>query len=237
MPVLALQAVALPDGVYPASSVPDGAGHPPADPAQDPAAAGMPREPVLDSRDVIVVDANAPGTPGDPLENINLQSFELTQQVDSAVVAPMAQAYEDDLPKPLRNGLRNFLRNLMEPVNALNFLLQMKPGKAIETLGRFTINTTVGLGGLLDVAARPAFNLPYRRNGLANTLGYYGVGPGPFLMLPLVGATTLRDLLGSGVDQAIVPFAVGAPLDTPYYAIPAYAVNSLQLDASKNSRI
>ncbi|MGQ7830473.1 MlaA family lipoprotein [Altererythrobacter sp. Z27] len=177
---------------------------------------------------VIVVSAEARNPLKDPLENVNAATFEITQKVDQAVVAPIAEVYEEDLPGPVRKGLRNFFRNLMEPVNALNFLLQLKPGKAVETVGRFAINTTVGVGGLFDVAKKEPFKLPYRRNGFGNTLGYYGVGPGPFLVVPLVGATTLRDLIGTGIDQSILPFAVGKPFNTPYYAIPAFTVNSLE---------
>src|SRR3546814_6026547 len=88
---------------------------------------------------------------------------------------------------PVRDGLGNALRNISEPVNFLNFLLQFKIGKAAETLGRFVVNTTFGVGGLVDVAKTKPFNLPYRRNGFANTLGFYGVEPGPYFYLPLVG--------------------------------------------------
>ncbi|MFC3101807.1 VacJ family lipoprotein [Altererythrobacter lauratis] len=190
-----------------------------------------------ESQDVIIVEGNLAAPPGDPLERVNIEVYEVTQSIDRNFVAPVAEVYRDDLPKPLRNGLRNFLRNLLEPVNFINFLLQLKPGKAIETLARFTINTTVGIGGLFDIAAGPEFQLPYRRNGLANTLGYYGVGPGPFLVLPLVGATTLRDIIGNTLDQAIVPLAVGSPLNTPYYAIPAYTVNSLQFRIEFDERL
>lgn len=176
----------------------------------------------------IIVTGDLPPPPGDPLVKLNETTFAVTQSVDRAVVQPVAEVYEEKLPKPVRRGLRNFFRNLLEPVNFLNYMLQLKPGKAAETLGRFTINSTVGVAGLIDVAKKKPFNLPYRRNGLANTLGYYGVGPGPFLMVPLVGATTLRDLLGGLIDQSVVPLAVGAPFDTPYYAVPAYTVNSLE---------
>ncbi len=178
--------------------------------------------------DVIVVEGSGRAPSGDPLAGVNETTYQITQKVDAAVVAPMATVYEEDLPKPVRNGLRNFLRNLMEPVNFINYLLQLKPGKAVETLGRFAINTTVGIGGLIDVAEEKPFNLQYRRNGFANTLGYYGVGPGPFLVLPLFGSTTVRDLLGNGLDQLVVPLALGKPFNTAYYAIPAYTVNSLQ---------
>nr|WP_298898596.1 VacJ family lipoprotein [uncultured Altererythrobacter sp.] len=193
--------------------------------------------PPIEGENVIVVTGEGADPLKDPLENVNIQAYELTQDIDKALVEPIAEVYEEDLPSPIRKGLRNFLRNLMEPVNALNYLLQLKPGKALETVGRFAINTTVGVGGLFDVAKKEPFNLPYRRNGFANTLGYYGVGPGPFLVLPLVGATTLRDLLGSGIDQSILPFAVGKPFNTPYYAIPAYTVNSLEFRIEFDERI
>ena len=193
--------------------------------------------PPTDGGNVIVVTGEGADPLKDPLENVNIQAYELTRDIDKAFVEPIADVYEEDLPSPIRKGLRNFLRNLMEPVNALNYLLQLKPGKALETVGRFAINTTVGVAGLFDVAKKEPFNLPYRRNGFANTLGYYGVGPGPFLVLPLVGATTLRDLLGSGIDQSILPFAVGKPFNTPYYAIPAYTVNSLEFRIEFDERI
>lgn len=186
---------------------------------------------------VIVVTAEGRDPLKDPLEQVNIAAYKLTQEVDAALVAPIAGVYKDDLPSPVRKGLRNFFRNLMEPVNALNFLLQLKPGKAFETLGRFAINTTVGVGGLIDVAKKKPFNLPYRRNGLANTLGYYGVGPGPFLVLPLVGSTTLRDLLGGLADQSVLPVVVGKPFDSLIYAIPAYTVNSLEWRIEFEERI
>lgn len=175
----------------------------------------------------IVVQARTEAPPGDPMIAINEKSYEAVQAVDDAVVAPTAMAYKKAVPSPVRKGLRNFLSNLTEPVIALNFLLQLKPGKAAETLGRFAINSTVGVGGLVDVASKKPFNLPYRRNGLAYTLGYYGVGPGPYLFLPLVGPTTVRDLFGLTVDRALLPLAVGKPLTDPAYVIGSNVVKSL----------
>lgn len=177
------------------------------------------------------------GQPGDPLGAVNQEVFEISQQVDRVLVEPIAVAYEEDIPKPVRFGLRNFFRNLREPVNALNYLLQLKPGKAAETLGRFAINSTIGVGGLVDVAKREPFGLPYRRNSFGDTLGYYGVGPGPFFVLPLIGSTTLRDLFGSGLDQAIIPTAIGKPFNTPYYAVPAYTVTSLEFRIEYDDRL
>lgn len=199
-------------------------------PPASPASAGdaPPADQPITGDDVIIVEGAVGPPPGDPAAQLNEAVFNVAQDIDMAVVGPVAEVYEEDIPKPLRNGLRNFLRNLLEPVNAINFLLQLKPGKAFETLGRFVINSTVGVAGVFDMASRDPFNLPWRRNGLANTLGYYGVGPGPYFYLPLIGATSLRDMFGSLVDQAVVPFIVGPPLDTPYYAVPAYTISSLQ---------
>ena len=142
---------------------------------------------------------------GDPLEPFNAASFEAAQAVDNAVVGPAALAYEKNVPGPLRTGLRNFLLNLREPVVFFNYVLQLKVGKAAETAGRFLLNSTVGIAGVIDVAKRKPFNLPLRRNSFANTLGFYGVGPGPFFFLPLVGPTTLRDLGGTVTDQLLIP--------------------------------
>lgn len=188
-------------------------------------------------RDVIVVTGETDARKKDPLVQVNEAAFQVTQAVDGAVVKPIADVYEEGLPSPVRKGLRNFFRNLLEPITALNDFLQLKPGRAFKTLGRFAINSTIGLGGVLDVAEKKPFNLPYRRNGFANTLGYYGVGPGPFLVLPLVGATTLRDVLGNTFDQSIIPFAVGKPFNTPVYAIPAFTVNSLEWRITFDERI
>jgi phospholipid-binding lipoprotein MlaA len=109
----------------------------------------------------------------------------------------------------------------------LNFLLQGKLGKTFETLARLAINSTLGLGGLIDIAAKPGIGLPYRRNGLANTLGFYGVGPGAYLYLPVTGATTVRDLFGSTLDQALLPLAVGRPFNRPAYAAGYFVINGL----------
>ncbi|NKB15755.1 MAG: VacJ family lipoprotein [Sphingomonadales bacterium] len=162
----------------------------------------------------------------DPIEQINAESYRITQAVDEALVEPLAYAYRDGLPEPIRDGLGNVVRNLGEPSNALNFLLQGKVGKAFETLGRLAINSTIGVGGLFDVAGKKA-DLPYRRNGFANTMGFYGVGPGPYLYLPVTGATTARDLLGSTLDQLLLPIAVGKPFNQTEFAASYFVVNGL----------
>lgn len=175
----------------------------------------------------IVVEGEIGPPKSDPMERVNEESYRLTQAVDQALVEPVAYAYRDGLPGPVRDGLGNVVRNLGEPSNALNFLLQGKVGKAFETLGRLAINSTLGIGGLIDVAEKPGIGLPYRRNGFANTLGYYGVGPGPYLYLPVTGATSVRDLAGSTLDQLLLPLAVGKPFNRPAYAATYFVVNGL----------
>ena len=208
---------------------------PPADSPVSPA--DTTAAPPPDTDEDIVVTGESRPPPGDPMEKVNEKSFEAVQAIDRAVVGPVANTYQEAVPSPIRSGLRNFLRNLGEPVNALNYLLQFKPGKAAETVGRFAINTTVGVAGVMDVAKRKPFHLPYRANGFANTMGYYGIGPGPYFYLPLAGPTTLRDALGDGLDRLVLPLAVGAPFNNPAYVIPAYVISSLDSRADYEAEV
>lgn len=188
-----------------------------------------------DERDITVRARRA--SPGDPMAAINAKSFAITEAVDNAVLGPAAMAVENNVPKPITDGLHNFLYNIHEPVAFLNFLLQLKPGKAAETLGRFTINSTLGIGGLFDVAKKRPFKLPYRTNGFAYTLGYYGIGPGPFLFLPLFGSTSLRDLIGDNVDRLVVPLAFSKPFNRPAYFIPAGVFRTLDRRADFDNQL
>ena len=185
----------------------------------------------------IVVTARPRSVRGDPLQQVNAQSFAVTQAVDGAIVGPVSLAYENALPAPVRSGLRNFLNNLHEPVVALNFLLQLKPGKAAETAGRFAINSTVGAVGVLDIAKRRPFNLARRPNGFADTFGYYGIAPGPFLFLPLIGATTVRDLIGGTLDGSVLPLAIGRPFNRAIYTIPTGVVRGLDRRAEFDEKL
>ena len=147
--------------------------------------------------------------------------------MDKHVIRPIAHGYAQAIPSPVRKAPPNLLNNLDEPIVFVNFLLQLKPGKAVETLGRFTINSTLGVAGLIDMAKRKPFHLPRRSNGLADTLGYYGVGPGPYLFLPLIGSTTIRDMFGRIVDLSLVPTVVGKPFNNPTFALAKGALSSL----------
>lgn len=213
-----------PSPVLPTTASADAATPPPASPteavepvqpiATDTADASA-QSPVDDEQSEIVVSGSFESTPGDPLEQFNAESFEILQSIDGAVVEPVAKAYNKGLPKPVRQGLRNFFSNLDEPFVFAAYVLQLKPHSAVRTAARFAINSTLGLAGVVDVAKRKPFNLPYKPNGLANTLGYYGVGPGPYFYLPIVGPTTLRDLVGDSVEIFVRPIAIGGPLLDP----------------------
>ncbi len=163
----------------------------------------------------------------DPLRAVNAKSFAATQAVDSAVIGPLSMAYAHTLPRPVRSGIHNFLYNLREPVVFVNFLVQLKPGKAAETVGRFAVNSTLGAAGLFDVARKKPFHLPRRANGFADTLGYYGVHNGPFLFLPITGPTTVRDLIGGTLDRLLLPLGVGKPFTKTYFTAPLGVLGAL----------
>lgn len=180
------------------------------------------------SSDVVVT---ARDTRGDPMSSVNAVALEAAEAVDGALVGPMALAYERNVPSPVRSGLRNFLLNLREPIVFANYVLQLKFGKAAETAGRFLVNSTLGVAGVVDVAKREPFRLPLRRNSFANTLGFYGIGPGPFFFLPLIGPTTLRDLLGTVADQALIPIQPIRPSGGVAYTAPVGVLSALDYRA------
>jgi phospholipid-binding lipoprotein MlaA len=107
----------------------------------------------------------------DPMVGVNLKTYAVVQAADKVVIGPAAMAYKKSLPSPLRMGLHNFLFNMREPSVFVAFLVEHKIGKAFETLGRFTINTTIGVGGVFDIAKRKPFKLPWRPNGMADAMG------------------------------------------------------------------
>ena len=222
--------------------LPAGPESPPAEPVETPPeGAILPPAPVdptaeSDGGEIVVVGDPAP-PPGDPLVQLNAEAFEVSQAVDKAVVEPIAESYEEGVPKPVRAGLRNFFRNLASPVIFLNFLLQLKPLRAMETLARFAINSTVGIAGFVDVAKKEPFSLPYRPNGFGNTLGYYGVGPGPYFYLPLVGSITLRDAFGGVIDGLVLPMTVGAPFNDPKFTVPRGAIRSIDYRVEYDEQI
>jgi phospholipid-binding lipoprotein MlaA len=136
--------------------------------------------------------------PGDPLEPVNRQIFKFNDAIDRAVAQPVARGYQKVTPQPVRQAISNFFSNLGDLGNAANNLLQLKITDATEDIMRFAMNTTFGIGGLLDFAT-PA-GLPKHHEDFGLTLGRWGVPSGPYLVLPLFGPSSIRDSTGYVVD-------------------------------------
>lgn len=137
--------------------------------------------------------------PRDPLEPFNRGVYRFNDALDKAVLKPVATAYRDVLPGPVRRGVGNFFGNLEDAWSFVNNALQLKGQAAAESLVRFGVNTFLGLGGILDVASE--MNIDKHTKDFGHTLGYWGVAPGPYLVLPLLGPSTLRDTVALPVDM------------------------------------
>lgn len=173
--------------------------------------------------------------PGDPLEGINRTMFRIFQAVDKAVFRPLALGYRHVVPRPVRSGVRNFFSNLGEPIVFLNDALQLRPRRAVRTFGRFTINSVLGVGGLIDVATPEA--LPHHDNGFGSTMAFYGVKSGPYVFVPFLGPTTLRDLAGGIGDGMVLPTVVGVPFDRIEYQIPRAVITGLDQRAEADDEL
>ena len=150
------------------------------------------------------VNANAtqPESQKDPLQPLNRQIFAFNDVLDRHVARPLAVQYKDKVPSDVRGSYRQFRKNLGEPWNVVNQLIQGRPVRAAESLGRFTINTITSLG-FADPARR--LGLSAEEENFGTTLGYYGVPSGAYLVLPLFGPSTFRDGLGTIVDSQARP--------------------------------
>jgi phospholipid-binding lipoprotein MlaA len=140
----------------------------------------------------------------DPLEKENRVLFDVTFQLDRAVIRPVAVAYRDVVPSGVRDSIRNFINNLGSPVTFANDVLQGDVDRAGTTLFRLGVNTTIGIGGLFDPAT--GWGYPRHSSDFGVTLGTYGVGEGPYLFIPILGPSNIRDLSGYGVDFLFDPF-------------------------------
>ncbi|OUD12652.1 ABC transporter [Thioflexithrix psekupsensis] len=142
-------------------------------------------------------------TSPDPLEPLNRRIFGFNQAVDEVILKPLAVTYQELTPEPVNQGITNFFSNLSELSVIANDLLQFKLKQAASDSGRFVINTTLGLLGFLDLATH--FGYPKNYEDFGQTLGYWGVGSGPYLVLPLLGPSSIRDTAGRGVDGFFDP--------------------------------
>jgi phospholipid-binding lipoprotein MlaA len=148
----------------------------------------------------------------DPLEPMNRVFFEFNRIMDGLLLEPAARIYRGVTPQFFRDAVNNFLDNLNTPVVLANDILQGEPYRAERTLGRFMLNTIMGVGGLVDVGG--LLGMPERHNeDFGQTLAIYGVGEGPYLVLPLLGPSNPRDTFGFVVDFAFDPMTYVAPRD------------------------
>jgi phospholipid-binding lipoprotein MlaA len=148
---------------------------------------------------VLSACATTGGDPRDPLEPLNRAVFRFNDAIDEAVFQPVARGYRAALPQLVRTGVTNFFSNLEDLWIGANNVLQGKVSDGIQDFARFTFNSTFGLLGLIDVSTD--FNIPKHNEDFGQTLGRWGVGSGPYLVLPFFGPSTVRDGLGLFIDS------------------------------------
>lgn len=134
----------------------------------------------------------------DPIEPFNRGVYGFNEALDSNVVRPVARAYQDVTPSPIRTGVHNFFANIADVWSTINNALQLKPYETVETGARVVVNTVVGVFGLFDVASH--LQLERHPEDFGQTLGYWGVPSGPYIVLPVLGPSTLRDTASLPVD-------------------------------------
>lgn len=139
----------------------------------------------------------------DPFEPVNREIYQFNMTTDRVLIAPVADSYADIVPGPARTGVRNFFTNLNQPVVFANLVLQGEFERSLETVGRFGMNTVFGLGGIIDVASME--DVPDHQTDFGLTLASWGVGEGPYIMLPFLGPSNLRDGTGRFVDRYPYP--------------------------------
>jgi phospholipid-binding lipoprotein MlaA len=167
----------------------------------------------------------------DPLEDTNRAIFDVNQAIDRNVLLPVAKTYRTVLIPPMRQAFHDFMQNLNAPVVFANDLLQGQFGLAANTLGRIVINTSMGMGGMFDFATQ--FGIPYHANDLGITFATWGIGEGPYLVLPVLGPSNPRDLVGQIGDGFADP---GDQVAAAYHRLWASMVRALVSGIDERSR-
>lgn len=134
----------------------------------------------------------------DPFEEVNRSVYEFNETIDDNLLEPVSRAYKDHVPEVAQDGVSNFFGNLRDVSTLANQILQFKPVESAETLGRVLVNSTIGLGGLFDVASE--VDLTTENEDFGQTMALWGVEQGPYVVLPLLGPSTVRDGVGTYVD-------------------------------------
>ena len=166
-------------------------------------------------------ETEAEGHPRDPWEGFNRAMFGFNDTLDFYLLKPVAKGYDKAMPDPLQDGVSNFFNNIGEIKTIFNGLLQFKFKQAGLDTTRFLVNTTVGVFGFIDIGSR--IGLEQHDEDFGQTLGYWGVGSGPYLVLPLLGPNTLRDSIGLIPDDYISPY------QTVDHDLTRYSIRALQV--------
>jgi len=159
-----------------------------------------------------------PRHPSDPWERMNRGTFRFNEGMDRWVVEPVAKGMDFVLPDPVERSIRRFFDNSKIPIHLLNGILQIKPVAFFEDLARFLLNSTIGFAGFFDPAIEAGLEAHHEDFG--QTLGYWGVPPGPYLVLPIMGPSNPRDTVGWIADSASLVY----PWFVPIYVSPAIGV-------------
>lgn len=147
--------------------------------------------------------------PRDPYEGFNRSIYNFNEGLDNAVLKPVAEGYQTVMPAPFSMGVTNFFANLEDVGSAINSLLQLKLGNAVSDAGRVIVNSTIGVFGLFDVATR--MDIKKYPEDFGQTLGSYGAGPGPYMVLPVFGPSNARDTVGFVADWYLDPVTYVEP--------------------------
>ena len=142
--------------------------------------------------------------PRDPWQGFNRAVFKFNTDFDNAFMKPAAQAYQFITPEVVDEGVTNFFNNIADVTSAVNNALQFKLSRAGNDVGRVVVNTTVGFAGFFDVASN--LGLPSYKEDFGQTLGYWGIAPGPYFVMPILGPSSVRDAFGFGGDVVLDPF-------------------------------
>jgi phospholipid-binding lipoprotein MlaA len=152
------------------------------------------------------LDAGRTGNPHDPWENWNRSVFGFNEALDANVIKPVATAYEKVVPRVVRQGIENVFNNFADAWSAVNNVLQGKFERALTDVVRVTTNTVFGLGGLLDIAGEAG--IEHHFEDLGQTLGHWGLGPGPYIVWPLFGPSNVRESFALPLDRGVSPTLV-----------------------------
>lgn len=171
--------------------------------------------------------------PGDPFVSYNRAVHQFNSKFDKTIFQPIARGYREITPAPVDRGITNFFSNLRDVTSAANNLLQLKLSRSASDVGRVVVNSTVGILGLVDVASK--LDLPNYKEDFGQTLGHWGVGPGPYLVMPIWGPSNLRDAISMVPDGYAQPIAYIEDNKTRIGLVTLYSIDTRAdlLEASK----